>query len=186
MPVPIGASGSGQWYNKRTLIEQLQHHDITWTPRRHALIVACDSWTDPRNVGMAFRLADAFGVGELWLGGSTPAPPNQKLNRAARSSQRWQPYRMVPEFVPALLAAQQAGSVLIGLEITDKSQPLAQLSVLRQRAEQPILVVGAERAGIRKEVLEILDYCVHIEMHGRNSSLNVATALGIALYEWNR
>jgi tRNA G18 (ribose-2'-O)-methylase SpoU len=93
---------------------------------------------------------------------------------------------VVPDLVAALREAKERGSQLVGLEITDESKPLAQLSVFREQGAPLVLVVGAERTGISAGVLAGLDACVHIEMYGRNSSLNVATALGVALYEWNR
>ena len=45
------------------------------------------------------------------------------------------------------------------------------------------MVVGAERYGISENILNILDDCYHIEMYGQNSSMNVAQATSIALYE---
>lgn len=166
--------------------QQLDHEQTNWTEKSHSLILACDSWHDPRNVGMAFRLADAFGVQEIWLGRDTPVPPNTKLSRSARRSERWVPYVYQEDLIRSLLALKAEKNAQIwALEITNTSMPIQKAPTLRM--ESPVvLVVGAERHGISLEVLQIVDSCFHIEMYGRNSSLNVATALGIALFELTR
>jgi tRNA G18 (ribose-2'-O)-methylase SpoU len=163
---------------------QLTHHEIQWTEKTFPLIVACDDWRDPRNVGMAFRLADALGVAELWLGGHSPAPPNRKLSRSARQTEKWVPYRRVPDLAAGLAAARKDGYHLIGLEITADSQSIYAVKV--RELEKVILVVGAESEGIAPAIIGQLHGCVHLPMYGRNTSLNVATALGIALGELTR
>lgn len=163
--------------------EQLSHRETRWTTQAFPLILACDNWQDPRNVGMAFRLADAFGVEAIWLGGTSPVPPNRKISKTARSTESWVPFVHQTHLAQALTEAKAQQYTLIGVEITNQSKALDQY--LREEVLQPtILVLGAEQSGISREVLEVLDGCVHIPMHGRNSSLNVATALAIALSAW--
>lgn len=162
---------------------QLGHTDIAWEQRHFPLIVACDNWQDPRNVGMAFRLCESFGVQELWLGGNTPSPPNRKLSKTARSTVERVTFRQVADLAEALVVAKAAGYITVGIEITKHSQSLRQLA--KACSEQRcVLVLGAESAGIDAMVVPLLDHCAHITMYGRNTSLNVATALGIALFAW--
>lgn len=165
-------------------MEQLTHHQIEWERRAFPLVIACDDWRDPRNVGMAFRLADAFGAQSVWLGGDTPVPPNRKISKTARSTDQWIPFQVVPHLVEALTDAKAKGWTLLGLEITDESSAIYDFQLVPEQAY--ILVVGAESQGIQPAVLAVLDHCVHIPMYGRNTSLNVATALAIALSEWGR
>ncbi|MEM1214571.1 MAG: TrmH family RNA methyltransferase [Bacteroidota bacterium] len=163
--------------------QQLQHAAVRWERRKFPLIVACDDWQDPRNVGMAFRLAESFGLAELWLGGSTPQPPNRKLSKTARSTVERVPYRAVPNLVTELRMAKTEGYARVGIEITKQSRPLRE--IVETTVPQPtVLVLGAESVGIQATVLAELDTCAHIPMYGQNTSLNVATALGIALYAW--
>jgi tRNA G18 (ribose-2'-O)-methylase SpoU len=44
-------------------------------------------------------------------------------------------------------------------------------------------VVGSERNGIENEILKCANSIYHIPMFGQNSSMNVAQATSIALYE---
>ena len=133
---------------------------------------------------MAFRLADAFGVQEIWLGGDTPAPPNRKISKTARSTESCVNYRHVADLSAALQQARLDGWRVLGLEITSESHSIFEWDFpLEQRL---ILVVGAENEGIRPETLAQVQACGHIPMYGRNSSLNVVTALAVSLGEYIR
>lgn len=162
-------------------MHQLTHKETNWQATKQPLILACDNWKDPRNVGMAFRLADAFGIQEIWLGGDMPTPPNKKITKTARSTDKWVHYKAVPNLATALEQAKSEGHTLWGIEITSESLPLEKAKE-NGLPQSLIIVVGAESKGISPEVLECIDACFHIPMFGKNTSLNVATALGIALY----
>lgn len=162
-------------------MHQLTHKETNWEEVKYPLILVCDNWKDPRNVGMAFRLADAFGVQDIWLGDDTPVPPNKKITKTARSTEKWINYRAVPDLVAALNRAKSKGYTLWGIEITTDSLSLEAIKE-NPCPESLIIVVGAESKGISQAVLECMDACFHIPMFGKNTSLNVATALGIALY----
>lgn len=162
---------------------QLTHEQVGWQQQSFPLIVACDNWSDPRNVGMAFRLAEAFGVQALWLGGTTPVPPNRKMTKTSRSTTHKVPFQHQISLPTALQGAKAEGYVLVGIEITSQSKNLRELAQTH-RKQATILVLGAEKGGISPEVLAVLDACAHIPMYGNNSSLNVATALSISLYAW--
>ncbi len=165
-------------------MRQLDHSETQREERTFPLILACDNWQDPRNVGMAFRLADAFGVQEIWLGGQCPVPPNRKISKTARSTDNWVPYRAVEDLADAIRTVRMEGAKAVGLEITDDSLPVFDAPVDWQ--QPTILVVGAESEGISGEVLHQLEACYHIPMYGRNSSLNVVTAVAIVLADWSR
>lgn len=163
--------------------EQLTHFETDWEDRRFPLILACDNWQDPLNVGMAFRLADAFGLEAVWLGGESPVPPSRKIKKTSRSTHQWVPFVHQPDLGAALGVARERGYELVGVEITSQSTPIDEY--LGGGIEKPsVLVLGAEKEGIQAHIINQLDRCVHIPMHGRGSSLNVATALAIALYAW--
>ena len=67
-------------------MRQLRHEEISNQTIVHPLSPFCTNWDDPRNVGLASRLADAVGLQHLYLAGSTPLPPNTKINKTARST----------------------------------------------------------------------------------------------------
>lgn len=163
---------------------QLEHQEVTTGKRNFPLVVICEDMLDPLNVGSVFRLADAMGVEKLYLVGASVAPPNRKIKRTARATDKRIAFTHSVDKLQVLDQLAREGYQLIGLEITNHSQSLYDCVL---PMEKPIAIwVGSENAGVSAEVLERLDFCVHIPMQGINSSMNVVQALGMALFEWNR
>ena len=76
------------------------------------------------------------------------------------------------------------GYRIISLELTTESLPINEVKF---NLDMPIaLIVGDERFGISDELLSKSHRVVHIEMFGHNSSMNVAQATNIALFEITR
>lgn len=145
------------------------------------LRLVCESVQVPENVGMIFRLAESFGVEHLYLSGLSIAPPNVKISKASRSTVRVVPYSIHPDTTELAATLKQEGFAIIGLEITDRSEDIRQYDFTKH--EKIALVAGGEKFGISANVLPLLDACVHIRMFGKTGSLNVATALAIALHD---
>jgi len=166
-------------------VRQLEHAEITNSGKRHPIWLLCPDWRDPRNVGSAFRLADAAGLAGLFLTGSTPAPPNPKLHKTARSTVRSVFYQQHPDAVALLRERKQAGAYVLALEVTDVSRSLLTYQlpefVLADEREL-VLVAGAEDRGVPAELLALCDESIHLPMFGQNTSMNVAVALGAGIY----
>ncbi|MEM9930765.1 MAG: TrmH family RNA methyltransferase [Bacteroidota bacterium] len=166
-------------------MHQLTHHEVSTTGRQHPIRVLCPGWRDPRNVGSVFRLADAAGLAGLFLAGTTPQPPNPKIKKTARSTIRHVPYRYVEDAVALLEKRRAAGAYILSLEITNESTSLLTYALpdtIRDGAQEMILIDGAEDVGIAPELLALSHASVHLPMHGQNTSMNVAVALGAAVY----
>lgn len=144
-------------------------------------MIVCQDVSDPLNIGAIFRLSDALGVQAVYLCGQSPTPPHKKISKTARSTEAFVPFQYFPSVVDAIETLKSENYQIIGLEITDASSPLDQFE---PKPDQPIaLVLGAESLGLFPETLELLDAAVHIPMYGRNTSMNVVQACGIAVYE---
>lgn len=145
----------------------------------------CPNWQDPRNVGAAFRLADAAGLAGLVLAGTTPRPPNRRISKTARSTVRTVPFELVEDSLSALADYRAAGALLLALELTDASISLFEYqlpSELPVQQQEIILIPGGEAAGVPEEVLSLCHASVHLPMHGQNTSMNVMVATGAAVY----
>lgn len=163
---------------------QLLHKETIRRSHNRSFHLVCDGLTNPVNTGMLFRLADGFGFQALHLCSGTPTPWNKKLRKAARTtteSIEWDQWEKASD---ALHHLKNQGFILIGLEITDHSTDLRDFNF--KTIDKAALVIGAERHGISEEALSIMDYCLEIPLFGRGSSLNVATAASIAMYEMTR
>ena len=136
------------------------------------------------NVGSVFRLCDALGVEKLYLTGASPLPSNRKVAKTSRSTEQVVDHEYRADAVSVVHELKRSGYTIVGLEITSHSVDLR--TVDYSRMEKICLIVGAETTGIKQTLLDSCDLAVHIAMRGMNSSMNVATACAIALYEITR
>lgn len=131
------------------------------------------------NIGTIFRIADAAAARSIIFIDS-PLINSQRIRKSARSTQKHIPHRYL-ELAEFLVIAEDL-EPLIALEITSTSADIYQTDLPQDFS----IVVGDEKHGIPHEILTVCQRAIHIPMLGNNSSMNVATALGIALYEWHR
>lgn len=148
------------------------------------LRVLAEGIARPANVGALFRLADAFGVESLHLCGGSFLPPHQKIRRVARSAETWVRYVAESDGPGAARRMKEDGFRVVGLEITPQSQNIRALGALPGRPT--CLVIGSERAGLSPGLLSACETVFNLPMLGRGTSMNVAVATGIALYEITR
>lgn len=161
-------------------MSQLSHYDTRFQEKKFPIVLILDSVTSPANVGSLFRLADAFSIEKIVLCGPEVDMKSNRLLRTARSTIEKVKYEQERETVVSCKKYTEEGFTLIALEITEDSKPLHQLSFNHSKVA---LVIGNERTGIAPEVLDLSQHKIHINMFGKNSSMNVAQATGIALYE---
>ena len=160
---------------------QLEHTELTTTRRTFPLRLVLESVQVPDNVGMIFRLAEAFGVERIYLTGGSIAPPNQKISKVSRKTIKEIDFQVVESTASVIAQLKLESFFVIGLEVTTASASLRDFDF--KTKEKIVLVVGSEKHGISIETLGLLDACVAIPLLGKTTSLNVATALAIALYE---
>lgn len=133
------------------------------------------------NIGSLFRLADAFSIEKILFCGSPVNLNSNRLKRTARATVEKVPSEYYEEAPEAFLKYESLGYKPFALEITGDSVPLQSFNFAEE--QKILLVVGNERHGISKQLLEKIEVKMHINMFGHNSSMNVAQATGIAFYE---
>ena len=136
--------------------------------------------TVPMNVGSLFRISDALGVEKIYVSGDTPTPPNNKIRKTSRSTEKYMPYETVENLVELINRLKEENHTIIALEITSDSIPLQELQL--EKTQKVCLILGSENTGVSEDLLKLSDITTHIPMLGKNSSMNVATACGIAVY----
>ena len=72
------------------------------------------------------------------------------------------------------------GYKIFAAEITEDSTPLMQVKI----PEKWVLLMGHEGYGISKEILEVCDEVVHIEMQEGVKSFNVGVAASLLMYRF--
>lgn len=141
--------------------------------------VLLDSVRSLYNVGAFFRTLEAAGGAHLYLAGISATPPHAKLAKTALGADQTVPWTRVDD-VPALIRDRQAQHITVAAVETTASA----VDVFDWRPRFPVcLVFGHEVDGLPPAVIEACDVRVRIPMLGRKSSLNVATAGGIVIYE---
>ncbi len=140
--------------------------------------VALVSPQDPGNVGTILRTLDAVGGDGLILldGGVDPFHPSAV--RASMGTLFWKPVATA-SFDDFTGWARQNRYQLIGTSahaaIDYRDAKLEKLT--------SILVLGSEQKGLSEVQLAACDVSIKLPMHGRASSLNLAVAAGVLLYE---
>jgi tRNA G18 (ribose-2'-O)-methylase SpoU len=140
----------------------------------------CDHIASPANQGALFRLADAFGVKEIIFLGNPPDMGSSRLKRTARNTQEHVPYSAAAGSVALLQSFKNNGYLCIALEITSDSIPISEIRITSSKL---VLIIGNERTGVSQEILNQANHTTHIQMYGHNSSMNVAQATAVALYQ---
>ncbi len=147
-------------------------YDERWRERPQGpLVVYLHGVGDPGNVGAILRCAEAFGASAVALGPDTADPYGPKAVRASMGA-----IFTVPV---CRTASEQLPGTTIALAI-DAPETLDQLTP----AGEISLLIGAERTGLPRGVLDAADHVARIPI--ANHSLNAAMAAAVALYELRR
>ena len=140
--------------------------------------VALVASQDPGNVGTILRTIDAVGADALFLldGGVELYHPS--LIRASMGTLFWKPI-IQTSFDEFLKWSRQGNFQLIG---TSAKADVDYRTLVPQTPW--ILLLGNEQKGLAKEQTAVCDVTVSLPMQGRVSSLNLAVAAGVLLYQF--
>jgi len=130
------------------------------------------------NVGSLFRTADSFAVEKIYLTGYTAAPPRREISKTALGAEEYVPWEKCEDPAKVIVKLKKQGFTIVALEQARGAVDLKKF----KPPSQVCLIVGHEVLGVPKELLKLCDAIVHIPMHGKKESLNVAVATGIALH----
>ncbi len=146
------------------------------------IVVVLDNIRSMHNVGAAFRTADAFGAGHLYLCGLTGKPPHREIEKTAlgaTDSVSWTYYEQTTDLLPIL---QQAGYQLIAIEQTTQSIALQDFPFAP--TQNYALIFGNEVFGVADEVMPHCNFAIEIPQEGTKHSLNVSVCVGVVLWQY--
>ena len=164
---------------------QLTHRDHQTSNAKFPLSIIANDLTSPLNVGSLFRICDALGIKTLYLCGKTPTPPDTKINKTSRSTEKYVDYEYQANAEVLVTKLKKAGFFIVSLEITSSSININsdEFKTAISSKNPVCLILGAENAGVSEPLLFLSDITVHIPMYGNNSSMNVISAASIACFE---
>jgi TrmH family RNA methyltransferase len=133
---------------------------------------------DAGNVGTILRTLDAVGADGLFLldGGVDPYHPSSV--RASMGTIFWKPF-VQASFDHFVKWTHTNGFQLIG----SSAHARTDYRTFRRGGQPVILILGNEQKGLSEEQLTSCEVVLSMPMKGRVSSLNLAVAAGILLYE---
>ncbi|MBU1702076.1 MAG: RNA methyltransferase [Candidatus Eisenbacteria bacterium] len=146
---------------------------------RNPLFVVLDNIRSVYNVGSIFRTSDAARISHLYLCGMTAYPPHPKIDKTALGAISHVPWSHHVDACDVVRELKQQGFPIWACETGALSQ-----NYLESPYPSPlVLVFGHEVIGINPLILTLAEKQIEIPMAGHKSSLNVATAYGIILFE---
>jgi tRNA G18 (ribose-2'-O)-methylase SpoU len=143
------------------------------------VVVLLDNIRSMYNVGAFFRAADGVGLEKVCLGGITAHPPKKAITKTALGAEDTVAWEHDWDVVQIVERMRRSGFEIAAIETTVHA-----VDLFEWQPKFPVCVAfGNEVEGLRPELLEMADTHVRIPMLGKKTSLNVATAAGIVLYE---
>ncbi|MCW3158931.1 23S rRNA (guanosine(2251)-2'-O)-methyltransferase RlmB [Micropruina sonneratiae] len=147
-----------------------------------ALVVACDSITDPRNLGAIIRSAAAFGAAGVIIPERRSAQVTAAAWKTSAGAAARLPVARATNLNRVLKQYGEAGFVVAGLAGEAETDVAGIPGV-----DGPVLlVVGSEGEGLSRLVRDNCDVLVSIPITSEVESLNASVAASIALYEVTR
>jgi 23S rRNA (guanosine2251-2'-O)-methyltransferase len=146
---------------------------------RLPVAVLLDDVRSMYNVGAFFRAADGVCLEKVCLCGITAHPPKKAISKTALGAEEAVPWEHSWDVIKTAKGLRASGFAIAAIETSSHS-----VDLFEWQPSFPVCVAfGNEVEGLRPELLEMADTHVRIPMLGKKTSLNVATAAGIVLYE---
>jgi len=142
-----------------------------------ALLLA-DGVEDPANLGAMVRSAEVLGFHGVIIPRRRAAGVTPAVVRASAGAAEHLPIAQVGNMTQAIARLKDEGLWIVGFDAS------AEVACFEADLLGPVgIVVGSEGRGIRRLVREQCDLLVSVPVSGRVSSLNVAAASAVAMYE---
>jgi tRNA G18 (ribose-2'-O)-methylase SpoU len=141
--------------------------------------VLLDNVRSMYNVGAFFRVADGVALEKVCLCGITAHPPKRAITKTALGAEDSVAWEHSWDAMQMAQTIRRCGYEIAAIETSTQS-----VDLFEWQPRFPVCVAfGNEVEGLRPELLQFAETHVRIPMLGNKTSLNVATAAGIVLYE---
>ena len=158
--------------------------DLTLRP--DALVVAAWDLADPGNLGSLLRSLEAVRADALILCGEAGTEPEHPTAAKASMGALFR-VPTVRATAADLLAWARAQDLSVVASSARAARAHWEAGALGDLADgRRLLLLGSEREGLPADLMAAADRCVRIPMAGSGTSLNLAVAAGILLYELRR
>lgn len=154
-----------------------------FTPSTTGLLIVFDRPASPGNLGSVIRSADAFGADAIVISGHAVDPYDPQVVRASVGTIFTIPIFQIQSHKELAGWLEHAKGLGVEYKVVGTS---AKAELASYQAELPrplVLLLGNEANGLSKGYRDLSNELVKIPIQGSASSLNVASAASIFLYE---
>jgi 23S rRNA (guanosine2251-2'-O)-methyltransferase len=142
------------------------------------VVILLDNVRSALNVGAIIRTCDGAGVGRILVAGITPFPPHQKVLKTSLGAEEHIKFEKVEDIEMTIKEYKNNGFQILAIEETRLSKDFFRTKL----ADKILYIFGNEITGVSENILKIADETLSLPMQGTKNSLNVATTVGIILY----
>jgi len=145
------------------------------------VIIILENIRSAYNVGSVFRTADAFLAEAIYICGYSARPPHKEIKKTALGAEEtvnWKQFKLASE---AITEARENNFKIYAVEQAEHSLKLQATGFSPK--QKIALVFGNEVMGVEQSTIELCDGCIEIPQLGMKHSLNIATAVGVVLWE---
>jgi tRNA G18 (ribose-2'-O)-methylase SpoU len=146
-------------------------------------LVVLERIGNPDNIGAIFRNASAFGIDGVLLGPGCADPLYRKAIRTSMAASLTVPFGSLAHWPEAIHALRADGFHVLGMSPCTGARPLRDVVSSLPPDARVAVLAGHEGDGLTPDAIDACESLARIPMAAGHDSLNVATALAIALYE---
>ncbi len=143
-------------------------------------IVMLDYITSGENIGSIARCTAGMGIDSYLVSSGAPHPYGRRSLRVSMGHISKLKYSIYDDIIQTIKELKKRGYKVYAAEVAPGSTPLSKVEV----TSKWVLLMGNEGYGLSREVLDICDEIVTIEMEKEVKSFNVAIASSIILYKF--
>lgn len=176
-----GVAVIAESYEYASIQQIIAHADASYEVDSRALVIVCDHITDAGNLGAIARSAESVGASGIIIPNRRSAQVTPATYKTSAGAIAHLSIAQVPNLSRVIAELKQNGFWVIGA--TEHSDEFVWDVDLDGRIA---IVLGNEHSGLSELVLKNCDLTCSLPQIGEVSSLNVAQASTVLMYEWLR
>lgn len=159
----------------RKSVEEFKRSD------KFPVIIVLENIRSAYNVGSVFRTSDAFLIEAIYICGYSAKPPHKEIKKTALGAEETVSWKHFKTSAEAIEVLKNEGYKVYAIEQAVNSHPLQGIEF--EFKKKVAVVFGNEVTGVEQSTIHLSDGCIEIPQLGMKHSLNIATAVGVVLWE---
>lgn len=145
------------------------------------VIIVLENIRSAYNVGSVFRTSDAFLIEAIYIIGYSAIPPHKEIKKTALGAEESVEWK---HFATSAGAIDELRTKGFNVYAAEQAEGSFKLNAIGFEPDEKIAVVfGNEVTGVEQSTIALCDGCIEIPQLGMKHSLNIATAVGVVLWE---